>query len=280
MQTYILSDFLKADLCVHSVKYVERYTNPTWNRAPAFPRLENGLCLLLSGALEYEIDGVRMQIHPGQVFKIPAGIPYSGQMIDDAPPEYYRIDFYSDPAEYDRFPLPTIFQPSDLKRTIEAFDHVLAAYHSHTIGAQMACRNALSSLLLMLVQDAAIHDYHYDDRSEAIKMTEYIREHIADPALRVDDISAAFHMSSTHLRRIFKAELSMSPSEYIAAQRLENACIQLRTERRTSIVRVSEMCGYTSVYYFSAAFHRAMGCTPSEYRRRAFGEAVPPDETV
>ena len=93
MQTYILSDFLKADLCVHSVKYLQRCTNPSWNRTPAFPRLENGLCLILSGALEYEIDGVRMQIHRGQVFKIPAGIPYSGRLIDDAPPEYYCIDF-------------------------------------------------------------------------------------------------------------------------------------------------------------------------------------------
>ena len=280
MQTYILSDFLKADLCIHSVKFVERYKNPNWNRSSAFPRPVNGLVLLLSGAVEYDISGTKVRLLPGQVFKIPCGIPYSGRKLNDELLEYYRIDFVADPAEYDRFPLPTIFQPSDLKHTIEAFDHVLAAYQAHTIGAQMACRNALSSLLLMLVQDAAIHDYHYDNRSEAIKMTEYIREHIADPALRVDDISAAFHMSSTHLRRIFKAELSMSPSEYIAAQRLENACIQLRTERRTSIVRVSEMCGYTSVYYFSAAFRRAMGCSPSEYRRRAFGEAVPPDETV
>ncbi|MBQ2708618.1 MAG: helix-turn-helix transcriptional regulator [Clostridia bacterium] len=280
MQTYVLSDFLEADLCIHTVKFVERYRHPNWNRTPAFPRLENGVNLLLSGAVEYDIGGTKVRHLPGQVFKIPCGIPYSGRKLDEEITEYYRIDFIADPAEYDRFPLPMIFQPSDLQQTIEAFDHVLTAYHTHTIGARMACRNALSSLLLMLAQDAAIHRYHYDDRSEAVKMTEYIRERITDPALRVENIAAAFHMSGTHLRRIFEAELGMTPSAYIAAQRLENACIRLRTERRTSIVRISESCGYASVYYFSAAFRRAMGCSPSEYRKRAFGETASPDETV
>ena len=69
-----------------------------------------------------------------------------------------------------------------------------------------------------------------------------------------------------NFRKLFRAELGISPHRYRIRRRLDAACaLLLRPE--LSITEISERLGYASPYEFSAQFKRYMGCPPSGYRQ-------------
>ena len=69
-----------------------------------------------------------------------------------------------------------------------------------------------------------------------------------------------------NFRKIFRAELGISPHRYRIRRRLDAACaLLLRPE--LSISEISEKLGYASPFEFSAQFKRYMGCPPSGYRQ-------------
>ncbi len=74
-------------------------------------------------------------------------------------------------------------------------------------------------------------------------------------------------LSIRHLTRAFRASRGMSLAEQIALSRLERARGMLSAGQ--SIKATAAACGFTAPTNFSAAFRRATGCSPREFRQRA-----------
>ena len=87
-----------------------------------------------------------------------------------------------------------------------------------------------------------------------------------DEPLSVKEIARALGISISHLRARFRASCGVSLGRHLRRLRLERACGLLRlSERRVS--EVGEVCGFSSIYSFSRAFHSAYGVSPLAYRR-------------
>jgi len=92
-----------------------------------------------------------------------------------------------------------------------------------------------------------------------------IEQHYRE-ALSLDGLAAAVGISRTQLCRSFRAGFGVSPMAY--AQRLRMAHAQdLLRGSSLAIGTVAERSGFSDVYYFSRAFRRVHGCTPSAFRR-------------
>ncbi len=68
-----------------------------------------------------------------------------------------------------------------------------------------------------------------------------------------------------NFRKLFRAELGISPHRYRIRRRLDAACALLNRPE-LSIGEIAVRLGYASQYEFSAQFKRYMGCPPSNYR--------------
>ncbi len=77
-------------------------------------------------------------------------------------------------------------------------------------------------------------------------------------------VAEYFHLSPTHLGRIFKNYKGMTPTEYITELRIAKAKTLLCGTNLT-VKEVSRMVGYEDPYYFSKVFKRQLGISPSEY---------------
>jgi len=75
-------------------------------------------------------------------------------------------------------------------------------------------------------------------------------------------------ISQSHLMRTFKASTGWQIQKYIAEERLKAAKVML-VEERCSCKEVSSRLGFGSPAYFTTAFRRMTGKTPTEYRSRA-----------
>jgi AraC-like DNA-binding protein len=99
----------------------------------------------------------------------------------------------------------------------------------------------------------------------AAEMIEYVRNHLHNPMLSVDDIAAHVSMSVNYARQIFKDRFHCSLSDYITNQRIEHA-IKLLTTTDWTVADITEQSGFQTKSTFFSAFKRATGMTPNQYR--------------
>ena len=74
-------------------------------------------------------------------------------------------------------------------------------------------------------------------------------------------------VSREHLSRLFKRETGFNLSEYLMIYRLQKAEALLRREPRLRISEVARRCGFSDSNYFSKAFHKVYGTSPTDVKR-------------
>ena len=99
-------------------------------------------------------------------------------------------------------------------------------------------------------------------------MQTHVREHLADPHLRVEELARRHHVSVRHAYDLF-ARIGTTPGAYLREQRLVAAQAML-SDRRYDWMRVSDIAaavGMSDRSTFERAFRRLYGVTPGGWRR-------------
>jgi transcriptional regulator GlxA family with amidase domain len=91
-------------------------------------------------------------------------------------------------------------------------------------------------------------------------------EDTVEERVRFPELARRFRMSTPTLRRIFKAEVGMSPRSYRQQQVITRAKLLLH-RGNLSVTEVARRLGFCSVHYFSHAFTKAAKVNPREYAR-------------
>lgn len=101
--------------------------------------------------------------------------------------------------------------------------------------------------------------------SEHIKNAlKYIHEHF-DENISVADIASHLSLERKYFARIFKEQLRMPPSIYLANYRLSQACEMLENTS-LNINEIAKKVGYDNPFSFSRAFKKAYNLSPATYR--------------
>jgi len=92
---------------------------------------------------------------------------------------------------------------------------------------------------------------------------EVVKENIKNPKFDKDEFASAMKISSSLLYKKIKTFTNQSPVDFIKLIRLNYALDLLRT-RKYSITEVSELCGFSSIHYFSMVFKKHFGKLPKD----------------
>lgn len=95
------------------------------------------------------------------------------------------------------------------------------------------------------------------------KAVEVIHSNIQNLDFDKDSFAMEMHVSSSLLYKKIKALTGLSPIDFIKSIRLNHA-IELLQSHKYTITEVSELCGYSSVSYFSTVFKKYFGKSPTE----------------
>lgn len=101
------------------------------------------------------------------------------------------------------------------------------------------------------------------------KMKKNIIFNYSSPNYNISDCFQSLPWSGSQLRRYFKSETGLTPQKYLERTRMRQAKKFLLYDSLT-VVQVSQMCGYSDPYYFSRAFKKYTGASPTEYREKRF----------
>lgn len=95
---------------------------------------------------------------------------------------------------------------------------------------------------------------------------EYLRRHFMR-AVSLDELCAEFGMSKQGLIRKFKRQTGQTPMDYLITLRIHRAK-ELLAETALPVGEIAAQCGFENLYYFSGAFRKRCGLSPTAYRRQ------------
>jgi two-component system response regulator YesN len=113
---------------------------------------------------------------------------------------------------------------------------------------------------------------HLEDNSNEHlikKVKKFIDENFNKP-ISMLDISNCFHISSSHLSRLFKSVYGQSPINYLISLRIQEACELMQKYPDLEFKHISELIGYSDQHYFSKLFKKHTGLSPTEYRNSIY----------
>lgn len=96
----------------------------------------------------------------------------------------------------------------------------------------------------------------------------YMDEHYMEP-IRLSDIAGSVGFSPTYFHKVFKIYTGKTPAAFLLEKRIQSAKTYLLTTD-LSLNQVAEYAGFSSLAYFDYSFKKAVGMTPTEYRRQKY----------
>lgn len=103
------------------------------------------------------------------------------------------------------------------------------------------------------------------ENSSVYLIKSYIHRHYGNPMLSTKEISEYASLSASYACTIFKNETGQTLNQYLTEYRL-NKARELLSDPRNTVSSVSTMVGYNDSNYFSKAFKKYTGISPTVYR--------------
>ena len=126
-----------------------------------------------------------------------------------------------------------------LKNLLRLFDVIYAA-QPHTDGD--LARNASAS-------------------SHIQRILDHVHKRFSDPTLTVTSAAEALNLNPDYLSKLFRKEMSVTFTRYVAQQRIEHA-VALFQQGATSVSQTAYLCGFSDPLYFSKVFTTLNGISP------------------
>lgn len=98
------------------------------------------------------------------------------------------------------------------------------------------------------------------------KLQQAIISEFTNPDFLLQKAVEEIPLNRDHLRRLFKDALGLTPHGYLMQLRMESAKRILGKEKGTSIAEVAFRCGFYDPLYFSRAFHKYTGISPTQWK--------------
>jgi len=95
------------------------------------------------------------------------------------------------------------------------------------------------------------------------RMVEVVHENMANAQFSKDDFAMAMNVSRSLLYKKAKALINQSPMDLLKSVRLDHALDLIKSKKHT-ITEISELCGFSSVSYFSTVFRMHYGKSPTQ----------------
>lgn len=100
-----------------------------------------------------------------------------------------------------------------------------------------------------------------------LDVQKYIRDHYSDKEITVNMLADHVHLTPTYLSSLFRKETGKTISEYITEVRIARSADLLRAPQ-SKLYEVADLAGYNDANYFSKAFKKITGLTPTQFRRK------------
>lgn len=233
-----------------------------------------------AGASRVVCDGVEANLLPGDFYLLEPGKEYAAYCTGNEPLFYYYIHFQVSPSALEEDYVRMIFgsrkerrvRSDDVEACREMFSRLLMDRVHGETGTGAMIRYWLGMISVKLMRKHAVTESDGDrrvhTRMDGAVVVNKAQEMIAaqlSSTISIHDICRELGVSESYLYKAFRANLSLSPSQYILQERLQRARY-LIVEKRMSVVDAAAGAGFSSAGYLSRQCKQIYGISPSQWR--------------
>ena len=114
--------------------------------------------------------------------------------------------------------------------------------------------------------DQLEQDQQHKNKKLVYRAKQYIEEHYMDHDLSLEQVAHQVHISPSYFSVLFKNEEGIAFTDYLIRIRIQRACdLMMNTDLKA--YEIAEKVGYDTPAYYSTAFKKVMGLSPTEYKK-------------
>lgn len=212
------------------------------------------LGIKLEGETEIFYNKEKITFSAGDILYLPkekrTDIPYNKTFIKQG--NGVCIFFNSDNSLYDK---PLLFKNCKSAETL--FRRICNSYTKD---------NKFKTLSLFFEIISELND-SFSEKGRLDFAIKYIIEHADDPFIDIHVLAQHCGFSKDYFRHLFKQIYGVSPTQYIANQKIILIKDRLLSSNK-SIKEISLLSGFYDENYFSRFFKKHTGLTPNEFRKK------------
>jgi len=213
-----------------------------------------------NGKILVEANGESLFSDGGSVTFVPKGLSYNTEIIEDMKMAVIHFKLDRDIE----FRNAAVIKTHDSGIRL-LFENIIRNYHVGT-SIDFRCMSLFYELLARLEECSGGNSIgRTSDKIRAVK--EYIEQRYNDPSVYVESIAKEFGVSASYLRREFSRAYGISPIVFLRNVRMSNAKNMLESGY-LSVEEIADQCGFSSASYFIQVFHKTVGESPAQYRKR------------
>lgn len=220
-----------------------------------------------------DLAGRRHEVLKDQLLVIPAAIPHAYGAARNDPWTIHWFHAIGDNVPYYLEKLEVngskpVVRLGGNVQIFSLFEEVLEGLeHGSTLTHLTYAAHSLAHLMGVILQHK--DDFWHgetDVRERMLRSIEFMKDHLRQP-LSISTLAAVVNLSRSHYTTLFKRVTGYAPLMYLNHLRMQRA-VQLLNTTHLSIKAISDELGYSEQFYFSRAFSKLHGNSPSEHRRR------------
>lgn len=244
------------------------------------------ILLIVSGRLRFLTTALSPELETGDILFLPGGMLHSTQACGTSPALHKEFIFSSlliagaPGNEIDRKYVSPVLRAVNGPVLLKAgspqnlaaaalLDKAYACYIRGEDGYELSIRHLMDEVWMILRKEIALicpkarRDHAGEERIKSILL--FLEKNYGSN-LSLKDIASHANISERECGRCFKAQLGLTPLEYLLNLRLNKACALLENTS-LSIGEIASACGFASASYFSKQFRGRFRTTPRAFRK-------------
>lgn len=223
---------------------------------------------VLSGYARYQFNDRTIDVKTGNILFLTKGCIYT-IIVDSNDYHYIYVDFDIAPQCAAAL-MPAVYEIRNHDMAEKLFTKMNSQWFHKKPAYLLQCKSILYDIFSRIILNWAL--YVPSTKNEKIRSTvAYMEINYMNNDLTVPILANHARMSEVHFRRLFREIYLITPIQYLTQLRI-NRAKDLLKGGDYPISRIAEMTGYSSVYYFSQAFKKEIGISPSRFTKEYQGE--------
>ena len=247
---------------IENLKITNVYKGVTQRGASVSCRKSNSFILRVSGKVRYNFSEYSIVVSQGEIIFLPIGSSYFYETLEENC-EYISVSFDGDitDAAPSAYPFESFWDSSEFINNM---------YDLWKFGGQSEHYRCYSVFYNLLSYLQFLENQTYMDKNKLNLISpaiSYLRNHIYDCSLKVETLCQLCGISGAYFRKLFQSKYGVSPQKYILTKRLSHAKSIIDNGDYRSFTEVAANVGYSDSLYFSRAFKKKYGVSPSQYAK-------------
>lgn len=223
-------------------------------------RKTHGFIFKTAGFAEYYIDGKRFDVNEGEAIFLPKGSRYEYRTGGGEDNYYTSINFEAS-FENPSFSVYNVENFHDINYIKESFSEL---FKFGTLADKSKCLSIFYDFLSYVLRLENMTEVEKSKHALIEPAIEYLKNHIYDCSFEIEKLHKLCGISDTYFRKIFASRFGMNPKEYVLRERITHAKSILESGDYDSISEIALSVGYNDALYFSKAFKKFYGFSPSK----------------